>query len=102
MRVAYFPNQCAQNSTPVMTAVIASLRRAGHACVENSLDADAAVIWSVLWSGRMAGNQAVYTHYRTQGKPVIVIDIGALYRGETWKIAVNNIQPTATMDTQKI
>jgi hypothetical protein len=91
MRVAYFPNQCAQNSAPVMTAVINSLRRAGHVCVENSLDADAAVIWSVLWSGRMSGNQAVYTHYRTQGKPVIVIDIGALYRGETWKIAVNNI-----------
>jgi len=91
MRVAYFPNQCAQNSAPVMSAVIASLRRAGHVCVENSLDADAAVIWSVLWSGRMARNQAIYTHYRTQGKPVIVVDIGALYRGETWKIAVNNI-----------
>jgi hypothetical protein len=91
MRVAYFPNQCAQNSAPVMTAVIASLRRAGHVCVENSLDADAAVIWSVLWSGRMAANQAVWSHYRSQGRPVIVIDIGALYRGETWKIAVNNI-----------
>jgi hypothetical protein len=91
MRVAYFPNQCAQNSAPVMTAVIASLRRAGHACVENSLDADAAVIWSVLWHGRMAANQAVWTHYRQQHKPVICIDVGALYRGETWKIAVNNI-----------
>jgi len=91
MRVAYFPNQCAQNSAPVMTAVIAGLRRAGHVCVENSLDADAVVIWSVLWSGRMAANQAVWSHYRSQGRPVIVIDIGALYRGETWKIAVNNI-----------
>ena len=91
MRVAYFPNQCAQNSAPVMTAVIDSLRRAGHVCVENSLDADAVVIWSVLWQCRMAANQAVYTHYQTQGRPVIVIDVGALYRGETWKIAVNNI-----------
>jgi len=91
MRVAYFPNQCAQNSAPVMTAVIASLRRAGHVCVENSLDADAAVIWSVLWSGRMAANQAVWSHYRSLGRPVIVIDIGALYRGETWKIAVNTL-----------
>ena len=91
MRVAYFPNQCAQNSAPVMTAVIASLRRAGHVCVENSLDADAAVIWSVLWHGRMAANQAVWSHYRSQGRPVVVIDVGALYRGETWKIAVNNI-----------
>ena len=91
MRVAYFPNQCAQNSVPVMQAMLDSLRRAGHVCVENSLDADAAVIWSVLWSGRMAANQAVWSHYRSQGRPVIVVDIGALYRGETWKIAVNNI-----------
>lgn len=55
------------------------------------MTADAAVIWSVLWSGRMAGNQAVYEHYRSQNKPVIVVEIGALYRGNTWKIAVNNI-----------
>jgi len=71
--------------------VISSLRRAGHVCVENSLDADAAVIWSVLWHGRMAENQAVWTHYRQQHKPVIVIDVGALYRGETWKIALNTL-----------
>jgi hypothetical protein len=91
MNIAYFPNQCARNSVPVMTAVINSLRRAGHVCVENSLDADAAVIWSVLWAGRMAGNQAVWSHYRQQHKPVICIDVGALYRGETWKIALNTI-----------
>jgi hypothetical protein len=39
----------------------------------------------------MAANQAVWAHYKAMGKPVIVIDIGALYRGETWKIAVNSI-----------
>lgn len=55
------------------------------------MDADAAVIWSVLWNGRLKPNQAIYEHYRSQNKPVIVIDIGALYRGQTWKIAVNNI-----------
>jgi hypothetical protein len=74
-----------------MTAVINSLRNAGHVCMENSMDADAAVIWSVLWSGRMAANQAVWNHYRQAGRPVIVIDIGALYRGETWKIALNTV-----------
>jgi hypothetical protein len=91
MNIAYFPNQCALNSSTVMTAVINSLQHAGHVCVENSLDADAAIIWSVLWSGRMAANQAVWNHYREQGRPVIVIDVGALYRGETWKIALNNV-----------
>jgi hypothetical protein len=68
-----------------------SLRSAGITAIENSLDADAVIIWSVLWSGRMASNKPVYEHYRAQGKPVIIADVGALYRGETWKIAVNHI-----------
>jgi hypothetical protein len=42
----------------------------------------------------MVANQAVWSHYRAQDKPVIVIDIGALYRGETWKIALNSITAT--------
>jgi hypothetical protein len=91
MRVAYFPSQCALNSTPVMQAMLDSLRKAGHICVENNWEADAALIWSVLWSGRMATNQAVWTHYRAKNRPVIIADVGALYRGETWKIALNNI-----------
>jgi hypothetical protein len=91
MRVAYFPNQCAQNSGPVVQALLTSLCNAGHKVVENDFDADAAIIWSVLWSGRMAANQAVWSHYRSLGRPVIVIDVGALYRGETWKIALNSI-----------
>ena len=91
MRVAYFPNQCALNSVPVMQAVLDSLRRAGHTIEQNSQDADAAIIWSVLWHGRMAENKAVYDRYRAYGKPVIIVDVGALYRGETWKIALNHI-----------
>jgi hypothetical protein len=91
MRVAYFPNQCAQNSVPVMQAMLDSLRRAGHTCEQNSYDCDAAIIWSVLWSGRMARNQEVWVRYRDAKKPVIVADVGALYRGETWKIALNSV-----------
>jgi len=89
--IAYFPSQCAQNSRPIMSAVLDLLQSRGIQTQENSMTADAAVIWSVLWAGRMAPNQAVYEHYRSQGKPVVIIEIGALYRGNTWKIAVNNI-----------
>lgn len=89
--IAYFPTQCAQNSRPVMSAVLDTFQAAGIQTQENSMTADAAVIWSVLWHGRMRSNQAVYEHYRSQGKPVVVVEIGALYRGQTWKIAVNNI-----------
>jgi hypothetical protein len=91
MRVAYFPNQCAQNSVPVMQAMLDSLRHAGHTVEPNSLYADAAIIWSVLWSGRMSANQSVWKHYRDLGRPVIIADVGALYRGETWKIALNHV-----------
>lgn len=89
--VAYFPSCCANNSAPVMEAMLSSLRNQGRQCQENSMDADAAIIWSVLWHGRMSGNQKVYEHYRSQNRPVIVVDVGALYRGQTWKIALNNI-----------
>ena len=89
--VAYFPLQCALNSGPVMSAVLDCLQRRGIQTQENSMTSDAAVIWSVLWHGRMSANRQVYEHYRAQGKPVIIIEIGALYRGNTWKISVNNI-----------
>lgn len=89
--IAYYPSQCAQNAPPVMQAFVHGCQRNGIAVHENSMTADAAVIWSVLWNGRMKANQVVYEHYRSQGKPVICIDIGALHRGRTWKIAINNI-----------
>ena len=88
---AYFPLQCALNSGPVMSSVLDCLQARGIQTQENSMQSDAAVIWSVLWHGRMQPNREVYEHYRSQGKPVICIDVGALYRGQTWKIAVNNI-----------
>jgi hypothetical protein len=91
MRVAYFPSQCAQNSGPVLQAMLNSLKQFGHELAENSMDADAALVWSVLWHGRMAANQRAYTHYRSLNRPVIIADIGALYRGSTWKIAINNL-----------
>jgi hypothetical protein len=89
--IAYFPAQCANNSGPVMSAVLDSLQAAGIQTRENSWDSDAAIIWSVLWHGKMLKNRQVYDHYRSQGKPVIVLDVGALYRNQTWKLAVNNI-----------
>lgn len=89
--IAYFPLQCALNSKPVMSAVLDVFNAAGVRTEENSMTADAAIIWSVLWNGRMKPNQQVYNHYRRNNKPVIIIEIGALYRGQTWKISVNHI-----------
>jgi hypothetical protein len=91
MKFAYFPDYVANNGRPVLNAMLAGCRRHGIECVENSVTADTAIIWSVLWNGRMLGNQAIYEHYRNQGKNVVVVDVGALYRGDTWKVALNNI-----------
>ena len=74
-----------------MSAVLEVLQNSGRLIQADSMDSDAAVIWSVLWNGKMRANQAVYEHYRAQGKPVIIIEVGALYRNTTWKISVNNI-----------
>lgn len=79
------------NSKPVMAAFLDCCQAAGIQTRENAWDADAAVIWSVLWHGRMRPNKAVYEHYRSLGRPVIIIEVGALYRGLTWKVAVNHI-----------
>ena len=92
--MAYFPLQCAKNSGPVMSAVLDSLRQRSIRLEENSWNSDAVIIWSALWSGRMSANQAVWSHYRALGRPVVIIDVGALYRGETWKIALNSITAT--------
>jgi len=54
-----------------------------------------AVIWSVLWRGRMEGNRRVWNRYRAEGKPVIVIEVGGLRRNESFKIGINGINRDA-------
>jgi hypothetical protein len=91
MKISYFPNQAALNSPPVMTTFLDSCRAQGWQVVQNSLDADAVVIWSVLWAGRMRANQQIYEHYRKLNKPVFILEVGNLVRGTTWRVAVNNV-----------
>lgn len=91
MELAYFPNQTALKSEPVWRAFLDGWHKCGHSSIENSVDADAALIWSVLWNGRMRDNKTVFQHYRKQGKPVFILEVGSLIRGKTWKVAINNI-----------
>lgn len=88
--LTYFPAFAALNSKPVLSAFTNSAKRK-YQVVENDRTADVAVIWSCLWNGRMLPNKEIYEHFRGQGKPVIIIEVGALKRNTTWKIAVNNI-----------
>lgn len=91
MKIAYFSNQTALQSEPVWRAFLEGMKLLGHTPVENDINADAVVIWSVLWHGRLRPNLATYEHYRKQNKPVFVIEVGSLIRGKTWKISLNNI-----------
>lgn len=91
MRIAYFPNQVALNGRTVMPAFLDGCRYNGISPVANSMDADMAVIWSMLWAGRMANNQQIWNHYRAQNKPVIVIEVGMLNRNRTWRVGINGV-----------
>jgi hypothetical protein len=88
--LAYFPEQVARNGKEVLHAFLSSMQSLGFKLEENSMESDVVVIWSVLWQGRMAKNEAVYRHYCKQHKPVIVLEVGALHRGVTWKVVVNH------------
>jgi hypothetical protein len=91
MTLSFFPLQTALQSEPVWRAFLEGVKKHGFHTVENSFDADAAVIWSVLWKGRLLSNKQVYDHYRSQNKPVFIIEVGSLKRGVTWKVSLNNI-----------
>ena len=89
MKIAYFPTQVALNAQPVIDAFLQGCTHLGIETVQNSTQADAAVIWSVLWHGRMKSNESIYRLYRQQNKPVFVLEVGMLRRGITWKLGLN-------------
>jgi hypothetical protein len=72
-----------------MDAFLHSCRARGWSVVANCMHADAAVIWSQLWAGRMRQNQQVWNYYRQQNKPVIVLEVGSIKRNHTWRVMLN-------------
>lgn len=90
------------NSKPIFDAFIKSLHDAGdNVCLNKSCNADVAVIWSVLWRGRMEQYKRIWNYYRSQGKPVIVLEVGGLRRNESFKIAINGINRDADFANQE-
>lgn len=89
--LAWFQNSCALNSHEPMQALLAGARSHGVKVSPNDMNADAAVIWSVLWYGRMAPNREIYYHFRKQNKPVFIVEVGTLQRNITWKISLNHV-----------
>ena len=84
----------AQNSSPVFNAFHAGANALGHDVVCDGNDG-IDVIWSVLFNGRMAGNRAIWERNVAQSKPTIVLEVGGIKRGTTWKVGLNGINRDA-------
>jgi hypothetical protein len=89
MKFRLYRNYGALNSPPIFDAFASGVKNLGHEIVDNH--EDVAVIWSVLWHGRMAANQQIYNHCIENKKPIIVIEVGNLKRGVTWRICEDHI-----------
>jgi len=94
MKISHWPGHLPNNAEDVYPQVLEAIKHT-DTLVSNDMDADAALIWSVLWFGKMGGNKRVWEHYRSQGKPVIVIEVGGLIRNKTWKLGINGINRDA-------
>ena len=102
MKIALFPEYGSLNSQLVFEALIRHLQSKNEKIMVNKYDntCDVAVIWSVLWQGRMEKNKKVWEHFRSQGKPVVVLEVGGLRRNHTWKMAINGINRDADFANQ--
>jgi hypothetical protein len=84
----------ALNSGPVFDAFHTGANALGHDVVVDS-DDGIDVIWSVLFNGRMAGNRAIWERNIQKSKPTIVLEVGGISRGTTWKVGLNGINRDA-------
>ena len=84
----------ALNSGPVFDAFHAGANALGHT-VNVDGDSGIDVIWSVLFYGRMGGNRAIWERNISQSKPTIVLEVGGIKRGTTWKVGLNGINRDA-------
>jgi len=89
MRFKLYRQYGALNSQPIFDAFALGAQSLGHSIVDDH--EDVAVIWSVLWSGRMSRNRQVYQQCRNIKKSVIIIEVGNLRRNHTWRISLNHI-----------
>ena len=94
MKFSLWTQYGALNSKPVFDAFRMGCRTLGFDTVDNG-NADVDVIWSVLFSGRMAPNKAIWERNLQTSKPTIVLEVGGIKRGTTWKVGLNGINRSA-------
>ena len=102
MKISVFPAYGSLNSQPVFKAFIEHLQSKNEDVQINKYDnsTDVAVIWSVLWRGRMEQNRKIWEDFKKQGKPVIVLEVGGIKRNSSWKVGINGINNDADFANQ--
>lgn len=96
MKFSLWTDYGALNSRPVFDAFANSLVDNRHTVVYNDNSADVDCIWSVLFNGRMARNKTIWENK----KPTIVLEVGGINRGTTWKVGLNGINRDAYFGEQ--
>ena len=95
MKFSIWKQYGALNSKPIFDAFAHSCMAAGHTVLWNTDGGDVDVIWSVLFNGRMAPNKNIWERNLAQSKPTIVLEVGGIKRGTTWKVGLNGINRDA-------
>ena len=95
MKFSLWTQYGALNSREVFDAFSNSLVAAGHSISWNDPISDVDVIWSVLFNGRMAQNKNIWERNLAKSKPTVVLEVGGIKRGTTWKVGLNGINRDA-------
>lgn len=89
MKFKLYREHGALNSPPVFDALETGINRLGHSRVEQN--EDISVIWSVLWHGRMTGNQKIYERNKKEGRHTLILEVGNFKRGTTWRLSMDHV-----------
>ena len=89
MKFRLYRDHGALNSKEIFDAFEQGLRTLGLPITYS--DDGIPVIWSVLWQGRMARNRNVYHNAVNRNQPVVIIEVGNLVRGQTWRVSLNHV-----------
>ena len=103
MKISCFQRHGPINSKPIFGAFIKSMQDAGDTVlVDNDDNCDIAVIWSVLWQGRMLNYRPIWNAYRTKNKPIVVLEVGGIKRNKTFKVGINGVNREADFANQNV
>ena len=103
MKISVYTKFGPNNSKKVFKAFIESLEKAGEEIQLNcNGNSDVAVIWSVLWQGRMKGYKSIWEECQQKNKPVVVLEVGGIKRNETFKVGINGVNREADFANENV